>query len=64
MPSPPAWTPAPPLPRRSRSRRTRSGNARSSASTGVLRVLVMCGVHAAHARARIGPAALPAGDVS
>ena len=38
IPSPPRWRPAPPLPRRSESSRTRSGNSLSSASTGVLRV--------------------------
>jgi hypothetical protein len=46
MPSPPLALgaplgPLPPLPVRRRSRRTRRGKARSSASTGVLRVLVM-----------------------
>jgi hypothetical protein len=40
MPSPPADHPAPPLPRRSRYRSTRSGKARSSASIGVFRVFV------------------------
>ena len=38
MPSPPRCAPAPPLPRRSESSRTRSGNSVSSASTGVFRV--------------------------
>jgi len=40
MPSPPGCRPAPPLLRRSRWRRTRSGNVRSSASIGVFFVLV------------------------
>jgi len=39
--SPPAAAPVPPLARRRRSCRTRSGNALSNASIGVLRVFVI-----------------------
>ena len=61
MPSPPGYAPAPPLPRRSVNRRTRSGSARSSASTGVSRVFVIA-VCTPLMPVPPGSAALPAAD--